>query len=604
MFTRPSVTRHLTQLNKNTISDSHEFFEVIKSGDIEKCRQFFFDQNIKFWEIKNENDYTALHFSVFQNNYELTLLILEEVKKGLGINSSKKLLDFINAKNKEGITALHYSVIKGNFEIFKLLKKFGASLDIVTNAGKNIMHLAAESNQPSMMMYLYLNEAQDISSVDENGSTPLHWACYYKAEECVNYLLHLNVNINAEDKEKFTPLNVAVNNNNANIVRILIRKGANKKIRNQNNQLPLDIAKKKNYTEIINILTRGENHLFTLEMPNKYIKPTDTYKRAILIVLIICEMIIIIFVLPFLESLAFFIINLVFFGLSLLSYFILSLSNPGYQKNKALVAECHGEEDYKCLKKLVEDGEDLKNYCPVCYIKKSNDIIHCYFCNKCIKDISHHCFWFNKCIGRKNKILYIIFLGCTFVHSIYSVFICSNLIFDNVSIPYESIFLTWYFIVDRGIRVLGANIISLFCMFCSYPLFFLFMIEMFKLCGLLGKKDKDKEYLKKEGKIETIKNDVSVIELQEQKHDELLIDKDVEEDDKEDNIIKTSEDNIPNQIEEEKNKNQIIENVNSENEENHQNDENENPQNDENENHQNDENENPQNDENENEQND
>ena len=573
MFTRPLFTHHSTNINKDTSTDSQEFFEAIKSGDMEKCRQYFFEGNTKPWELKSENNYTALHFSVFQNNYELTSFILEEVKKGLGINSSKKLSDFINAKNKEGITALHYSVIKGNFEIFKLLKKFGANLDAVTNTGKNIMHLAAESNQTSMMIHLYLNEAQDITSVDENGSTPLHWACYYKAEECVKYLLHLNADINAEDNEKFTPLNIAANNNNVNIVRILIRNGANKKIRNKYNQLPLDIAKKKNYKEIINILTRGENHLCTLDMPNKYIKPTDTYRRAILIILCICEIIIIIFVLPFLENLAFYIINFALFGLSLLFYFILSWSEPGYQKNKALVTECHGEENYKCLKKLVEDGEDLKNYCPVCYIKKSNDIIHCYFCNKCVKDISHHCFWFNKCIARKNKVLYIIFLGCTFVHSVYSVFICSNLIFDKVSIPYESFFLTWYLIVDRGIRVLGANIVSLFSMFCSYPLFFLFMIEMFKLCGLLGIKNKDKENLEKIEIIEETKNDVPSIELQEQKHDELLIDKNGEEE-KEENIIKTSEDNINNENQEVK-ENENNENDNGENDENNQNEENE-----------------------------
>ena len=579
MFTRASVSHHPTTVIKEISSDSHEFFEAIKSGDIEKCRQLFSDGNTKPWELKNENNHTALHFSVFQNNYDLTLLILEEVKKGLGINSSKKLSDFINAKNKEGITALQYSVIKGNVEIFKLLKKFGANLDTLTNTGKNIMHLAAESNQTSMMMYLFLKEAQDISSVDENGSTPLHWACYYKAEECVKYLLHLNADINAEDNEKFTPLNIAVNNNNINIVRILLRKGANKKIRNKYNQLPIDIAKKKNYKDIINILTRGENHLCTLDMPNKYIKPTNTYRRAILIILIICEIVIIIFVLPFLENLVFYIMNFAFFGLTLLFYFILSWSEPGYQKNKALVAECKGEEDYKCLKKLVDDGEDLSNYCPVCYIKKSNDIIHCYFCNKCIKDISHHCFWFNKCIARKNKVLYIIFLGCTFLHSVYSVFICSNLIFDTVSIPYESFFMKWYLIVDRGIRVLGANIVSLFSMFCSYPLFYLFMIEMFKLCGLLGIENKDKDYLNKIENIGKIKNDVSVIELQEQNRDELLIDKNGEEE-KEENIIKTSDDNANDEIKEE-NDNENNENDNGENDENNQNDEqnNENEQN-------------------------
>ena len=570
MFSRISSAHHTFNQTKDLSLNSYEFFEAIKSGEIEKCRQFFYNPNIKAWELKDENNYTALHFSVFKNNYDLTLLILEEIKKGLGINSSKKISEFINAKNKEGITALHYSVINGNIAIFKLLKKNGANLEAVTNTGKNIMHIAAESNQPSMMIYLYLNEAQDISSVDENGSTPLHWACYYKAEECVNYLLYLNADINAQDKENFTPLNIAVSNNKVSLVKLLLRKGADKKIANKYNQLPIDIAKKKHYSKILKILISGYNPLCSTEIPDIYVKPTDAYKRVILLMLIICEIIIFILVLPFLESLAFYILNFVFFGLGLLSYFMLLWSEPGYQKNKELVKDCGGEDNYKCLKKLVEDGEDLKKYCPVCYVLKSNNIKHCFICNKCVKDLSHHCFWFNKCIAKKNRIIYIIFLVCIFLHCVYTIFICSNLIFDTVNIPYERFLPTWIYLgVDRGFRVLGANIVSIISVISSYPVFFMFMVEMFKLCGLLGKRNKDFENLQKEEKIETLLTDESKsIEMQNQRHDSLWSDRDPEENEEEKNKINIPNENFPigvdrnTQIEEDEKENNEEENEN------------------------------------------
>ena len=570
MFSRISSAHHTFNQTKDLSLNSYEFFEAIKSGEIEKCRQFFYNPNIKAWELKDENNYTALHFSVFKNNYDLTLLILEEIKKGLGINSSKKISEFINAKNKEGITALHYSVINGNIAIFKLLKKNGANLEAVTNTGKNIMHIAAESNQPSMMIYLYLNEAQDISSVDENGSTPLHWACYYKAEECVNYLLYLNADINAQDKENFTPLNIAVSNNKVSLVKLLLRKGADKKIANKYNQLPIDIAKKKHYSKILKILISGYNPLCSTEIPDIYVKPTDAYKRVILLMLIICEIIIFILVLPFLESLAFYILNFVFFGLGLLSYFMLLWSEPGYQKNKELVKDCGGEDNYKCLKKLVEDGEDLKKYCPVCYVLKANNIKHCFICNKCVKDLSHHCFWFNKCIAKKNRIIYIIFLVCIFLHCVYTIFICSNLIFDTVNIPYERFLPTWIYLgVDRGFRVLGANIVSIISVISSYPVFFMFMVEMFKLCGLLGKRNKDFENLQKEEKIETLLTDESKsIEMQNQRHDSLWSDRDPEENEEEKNKINIPSENFPigvdrnTQIEEDEKENNEEQNEN------------------------------------------
>ena len=568
MFSRISSVHHTFNQTKDLSLNSYEFFEAIKGGEIEKCRQFFYNPNIKAWELKDENNYTALHFSAFKNNYDLTLLILEEIKKGLGINSSKKISEFINAKNKEGITALHYSVINGNITIFKLLKKYGANLDAVTNTGKNIMHIAAESNQPSMMIYLYLNEAQDILSVDENGSTPLHWACYYKAEECVNYLLYLNADINAQDKENFTPLNIAVSNNKISLVKLLLRKGADKKIANKYNQLPIDIAKKKHYAKIMKILTSGHNPLCSTEIPDTYVKPTEAFKRVILLLLIICEIIIFILVLPFLDSLAFYILNFIFFGLGLVSYFILLWSEPGYQKNKELVKDCGGEDNYKCLKKLVEDGEDLKKYCPVCYVLKANNIKHCFICNKCVKDLSHHCFWFNKCIGKKNRIIYIIFLICTFLHCIYTIFTCSNLIFDTVNIPYERFLPTWIYLgIDRGFRVLGANIVSIISVISSYPVFF--MVEMFKLCGLLGKRNKDFENLQKEEKIETLLTDESKsIEMQNQRHDSLWSDRDPEENEEEKNKINIPSENFPigvdrnTQIEEDEKENNEDENEN------------------------------------------
>ncbi len=569
MFSRISSVHHALNQTKDLSLNSYEFFEAIKGGEIEKCRQFFYNPNIKAWELKDENNYTALHFSAFKNNYDLTLLILEEIKKGLGINSSKKISEFINEKNKEGITALHYSVINGNIAIFKLLKKYGANLEAVTNTGKNIMHIAAESNQPSMMIYLYLNEAQDISSVDENGSTPLHWACYYKAEECVNYLLHLNADINAQDKENFTPLNIAVSNNKVSLVKLLLRKGADKKIANKYNQLPIDIAKKKHYAKIMKILTSGYNPLCSTEIPDTYVKPTDAYKRVILLMLIICEIIIFILVLPFLDSLAFYILNFIFFGLGLVSYFILLWSEPGYQKNKELVRDCGGEDNYKCLKKLVEDGEDLKKYCPVCYVLKANNIKHCFICNKCVKDLSHHCFWFNKCIGKKNRIIYIIFLVCTFLHCVYTIFICSNLIFDTVNIPYERFLPTWIYLgIDRGFRVLGANIVSIISVISSYPIFFMFMVEMFKLCGLLGKKNKDFENLQKEEKIETLLTDESKsIEMQNQRHDSLWSDRDPEEnEDEEKNKINIPNKNFPIGVDRDTIQEEEKENIEDENE--------------------------------------
>jgi hypothetical protein len=49
MFLRISSAHHTFNQNKDLSLNSYEFFEAIKSGEIEKCRQFFYNPNIKAW---------------------------------------------------------------------------------------------------------------------------------------------------------------------------------------------------------------------------------------------------------------------------------------------------------------------------------------------------------------------------------------------------------------------------------------------------------------------------------------------------------------------------------------------------------------------------
>ena len=491
MFSRAfSVASSKDSQNNNLNLDASELLEAINNNDIEKVRTFLEDPNLKVCEIKDESGYTALHCAVFKNNLEISSLIIDEVKKDLGIGS-KKIANYINEKTNEGLTALHYAVINGNIEIVKLLKKLGAKIETVTNLGKNVIHIAAEGNQPSMLLYLLLNEALDIYSVDENGSTPLHWACYSGSYESVNYLISLKADINVVDKDQFTPLHLAVTTNRVKIVKLLLENGVNKKISNKNNELPIDIARKKNYLTIIDLLSDKEyNPLCTLDLPQEYIPPSNHYKKLIFCMIIIPEIIIFFLILPFLEEMLYTYINFGVFILCLITYVIIISKDPGFQKNTDLIKELNDENNANPLKTLVDQGKDLKKYCPNCYCEHNNNTKYCFICKKCILEFNHHCFWLNKCIGKNNKILYSIFIFFSFIYSFYSSFICVYLLFDSVNIPYEKVFPPiWFnFEIDRGFRVLGAGLVIVFSIVISFPLFFLFMIDIFKSCGLIRKK--------------------------------------------------------------------------------------------------------------------
>ena len=555
MFSRhhSSISQQSPSVN-NLDADSSQFLEAIKNNDTEKAQSLI--SSLSIWQIKEDNGSTPLHYSVINNNYELTTLIIEEVKKGLGI-SSKKLSNFINEKTNDGLTALHYAVYNDNIEMVQLLKKHGAKFEAATNLGKNVIHIAAEANHPTMLLYLLINEPLDIFCLDDNGSTPLHWACYSGGYEAVNFLLSLNADVNAKDKEDITPLLLAVSNNKENIVRLLLMHKADKNLPNKKKELPLDIAIKKNNTKIIELLRHKEyNPLCTLEFPTKYIQPSDVYKKLILIVIIIIELIIFILILPFLEDISHMFANFTSFILCLLSYIIFLNVKPGYLKDTKLIKDCGGEDNNKPLKALLEKGVKLENYCPKCYVEKKNEIIHCFICDKCVLEMEHHCFWFNRCISKRNKIFYIIFLIFTFIYAFESMFICSNLIFDTVTIPYiKSFFPSWfYFDIDRGFRVLGAGIILVFSFIVSFPLFFLFMIEIVKECKLFGKKSDNNREIISENDLDNnkINNNLKLIDDKDKENE--IYNKKIEEIIEEEKIIEENNSNEEKSDENEKEK--------------------------------------------------
>ena len=486
MFSRASNLDVNTRLtNKNLKAE--DFFDYIQQRNTDKIKEYFSNPEYKVWQLKDENGYTILHKAVFNGDIDITTLILNEVKKRLGMNSKDSLPKFINAKTNEGLTALHYAAYKGNIPLLQFLITSGASVEAVTNLGKNIIHMAAEGNQPSMMIYLISKEHQSSQSVDENGSTPLHWACYSGAEESVNFLLNLDVNIDAQDKEKLTPLHLAVLGGRETIVLKLLQKNANKTLINIRGELPIDLARKKNQKRIESILADDNyNPLCSLQTPKYYIEPKDIYRRFILIMIIIPEVVNYIFILPYLKDYVETFINVPAFILCLVSYFVFIGKDPGYRKDTEIEKKAKGQHP---LIVKIDEGVDVRDFCSKCYIQKANNIRHCFICDKCVEDFSHHCFWINKCIGKNNRLFYFIFILFTLIYTNHTFYISLELLLDDVNLPYDNkLFHIYIFEKERGFRVLGAASVGIFSLIVGMPLWFLLLIEILKKFGLYGTK--------------------------------------------------------------------------------------------------------------------
>ncbi len=144
--------------------------------------------------------------------------MIDEMKLRLGIDGMKEIKAWVNVKSDQGNTAIHYASYRGNVEIISKLIDNGAEIEVVNNRGLNVLHMAAQGNQPGALIYFKEKYSMNIQSVDDLGSTPLHWGCYTGSETSVLFLLSWNINVNAQDREGLTPLHLAVMSGNIELI--------------------------------------------------------------------------------------------------------------------------------------------------------------------------------------------------------------------------------------------------------------------------------------------------------------------------------------------------------------------------------------------------
>lgn len=248
--------------------EMHTFFNYIEKGNTDIIISFFKDKNKKPWEFLTEENNTGknkfnlgLHRACYFGHNELVSKMIEQMKKRLGINAPIIVKKWINARTVTGFTALHFASHKGIYDLLSILINEGAEVEAINDEGLNVLHMASQGNQPLSLVLFKEQHCMNPMSVDDSGSTPLHWAAYTGSKDALIYLLSWNVDVNAQDKEGLTPLHLAVISGNSfyklantHLVRKLLQKGASKIIKDNKNRDASTLAKEKDKLEIYNLL--------------------------------------------------------------------------------------------------------------------------------------------------------------------------------------------------------------------------------------------------------------------------------------------------------------------------------------------------------------
>ena len=325
---------------------------------------------------------------------------------------------YINKTDIFGNTAILYAAYRGNILIIRSLIECGADVNVTSKNGLNVLHMAAQGNNPNIIIYFKIKYNISVLSTDLQGNTPLHWASYNSSEEAINFLLSYMADINIKNNDGKTPLHIAVFSEKPSLIKKLIKRGADINIKDKNGKTPYDLAleltgaesrvtgilmgikKQKNLVEkLLNIsCINSDNNNNFASIKNQENNGLSKIYLVSYIILIILELFLQLDFLPNIYVIIFFIACFILF----ISFIYMSFNNPGIIEDS----------NYKNIDwlELVFNDVPIKNMCPYCKVRRQKLSKHCFFCNKCIKEQNYHCNIVNNCIGENNYGGYIFFL--------------------------------------------------------------------------------------------------------------------------------------------------------------------------------------------------
>ena len=127
---------------------------------------------------------TALHWSVYRNDFALAKLLIEA-----GAN--------VRAANRDGATPLSLAATTGNAEIIATLLGAGASPNEKLPFGQTALMLAARNGNPAALTALLDHGADVNAKEDLRGTTPLMWAADEAHPDAVKLLIDHGADVKA-----------------------------------------------------------------------------------------------------------------------------------------------------------------------------------------------------------------------------------------------------------------------------------------------------------------------------------------------------------------------------------------------------------------------
>uniref|UniRef100_A0A8K9V2J5 Transient receptor potential cation channel, subfamily A, member 1b n=1 Tax=Oncorhynchus mykiss TaxID=8022 RepID=A0A8K9V2J5_ONCMY len=271
-----SIEEHINFLDKSYSSPLHL---AVRGGNMD-----IIDRNM---ENRSVDRSTALHFACSQGATEAVKLMLSSYSRldsiinlpdgacqtplhRATIFDHTELAEYLISKgadidyiDSKGLSPLLLATNCGAWRTVALLLSKGANVNIKDQSGCNFLHLAIL--QPKGLKNLSGDVLQHssvkdlLSNEDNEGCTPLHYACRLGIHESVKNILVLQVSLDRKSKDKKSALHFAAQYGRVNTCQRLLETITDSRLLNEGDErglTPLHLASGGGHTKVVELLLR------------------------------------------------------------------------------------------------------------------------------------------------------------------------------------------------------------------------------------------------------------------------------------------------------------------------------------------------------------